>query len=1755
MGQSDEGGSGVFDDRNPSTSTTPALPKYPGSRLGTSSSVAAGAGHHQQDSSGGSSSSSSSRPSPGPLAIPSKARISSSQSHATASLAPQSPADVATAMPVKSSGSQTPEEPFFTPRGGSPFFSSSSISAKPDSKAVAATTATTATTAAAAAAAPAPPPPTGGAVAESPDSMSSGSSSAPKAASASRTGRGSPLDRVTGVASTADGDVAGEGDKVGLEPYETVIDTRSSQVSSPAPFSELDIASVASSSSSTLETSSLATVTPCPARQTSDPLIQADATPIVKGQGLDTAGRSIPSTGGSSAASTVNPSLPAASYDPQNQAAPLSPAWQANFHQTLVQSGLTEAAAAAEQELRAFEARQRSGTGASSVEEAAPKSDASHAPSAASTAESPSPESSAMTARQQSASSEISRTPSTSTTGSLTTQSHSSSETTPSSVPSEHELYDGAGSAESAEAKTAGPDSSGSTPNSMSRERTVEGRLRRYHSLLELVETEQTYAQDLASLVHVYMEALPLQSYFEDHPARLETVVRNGPELAALHNEIATDLEQILEDHSVSASSPGSAAEKAFNENVDAAVLQVAKYLVDIGDRLMLYREYCPRHPEAMSVLKEAEKRHNGEDFLAFERMCSNVLRNRPMSSRNSSTTDLKALRSGSSTPGGPLSSTTSLSTAKLSQQGGAFTPLASSTPLSAENVAAFESWAAAAASSAQRQSGRLGFADLLIKPVQRLCLYPLIINTLLKYTSPDEASHEPLTAAFAAMKRAADETDVAGQKRQHFLVAELAASRIEPVANLNSTTVSSFGNIELSGTLDVMYHHPTLAPLLAPLRFHFLGVFLYAQGLLIVRVRKTERYEPIYWFPLDRTEMSSAEEHEGLFPHALHLTVNGEHHFEIAASSSRERALWVEKISMASAAVTSQKSAATPFPCSLPMLDNLGTRKSRDADAVFNEPKTQRHQSSGHQHQRRSSVGSTNAPAPKGDGLRDFLAHQRDLPSSSDIIVRYGSLAQRAVADRGMVLSDAVLAARAITQRDGSFMPGGSITKSAASAPAASGSMSMTPMSVPGLTAWPAGSTSSTTTSLGAAVGAAMGLARVAKRSSKPGVNSNVVEIAAQQHLASEEQRMADEARAEQQLAFQRSLDESYGVNTSESLRSQAQRKRSSMPNRSMTKLSSLAPLTTAVNDGADSSPGQSADQSALDAGNAIQRAASPGSNLLQPLRRRQSGLRDTFANPWSRRSRTQSADLDSLRKEAQAVGSQPNSPTVGSFEADLATLSRTASPSGMAPEESVVQEQQQQQQQQARLDAAFSAQKSRPSGLKRAITGMTLSKRAQTQSAVATSAAPSVEGLPRKSLSGDVLQGVQAPSPTASQHEPAQPAAATPTSETPGSTGGSSGRRRTSSSFGIMGPPLSSLRRSMSITGRWNSPRSSIDGGTRSASHSRRSSSVTIDALTAVTGGQASGSASRSQTHLASNTADDGAEQYEPAPASPTVGSFSRSATDTNLDVSNKAGRGGVAAFRPKASRMSSTPSSSRLSHLSADMLGLSRLPGGTKSTPSSRDQSRRSSAVSLSGDIGALSALTPVEPIQTKAKPPTTSLSVPSSPVAASASSGSAGKRPSLSAPRRSNRLSALFQHQVGGQNSTFGSYGGGGGLGLAPATQKRDSPNVSPGSSPYCMRPGASSSPSLSAALAGGSSTHLMPSPLAEENENPYHSWSPVGEEGRDVSPATTRTNTTSTVTDTTPPGTVDNHESTGHSAPVSSPPSPLPSTPNPNEQPA
>ena len=216
-------------------------------------------------------------------------------------------------------------------------------------------------------------------------------------------------------------------------------------------------------------------------------------------------------------------------------------------------------------------------------------------------------------------------------------------------------------------------------------------------------------------------------------------------------------------------------------------------------------------------------------------------------------------------------------------------------------------------------QTPRLDFLDHMIKPVQRICKYYLLLDQLKSRvpsnphsrrwaegsqdhsypgacadadgtTDPAELfsagqTESLVTHACEVMREVVN--SVNDDRRKHedrwraFLIASrtvpstVMSSPLHPDSQLTSEVLMTLGNCLMCGALDVIYHRPTTSTMT---KAKYFGAFLYEQGYLaFVKVGKSKAYEPQHWFPLkDFDVFDLGDDDDGKFWLRLHLQLIG---------------------------------------------------------------------------------------------------------------------------------------------------------------------------------------------------------------------------------------------------------------------------------------------------------------------------------------------------------------------------------------------------------------------------------------------------------------------------------------------------------------------------------------------------------------------------------------------------------------------------------------------------------------------------------------------------------------------------------------------------------------------------------------------------------------------------------------------------------------------------------------------------------------
>lgn len=321
-------------------------------------------------------------------------------------------------------------------------------------------------------------------------------------------------------------------------------------------------------------------------------------------------------------------------------------------------------------------------------------------------------------------------------------------------------------------------------------------------------------------------------------------------------------------------------------------------------DNFALYDDFCAKHGEAIDIIRAVEARPEWE---AYERQCAVALQ--------------VPSESGESTP---LASSLSQSS---------FFPIV---PLTATTSQPHEPTPA--------RQPKLRFNDYAIKPVQRICRYPLVFGAVLKHLGDCPEGAE-VKRAWDGMRKAVEGVDEARRIHEGELRTKIVASRMEFqsvsfVFSLSRrlSAASRHGGADsflvfailqpigwafcdvlgptiLIGTLHVLHRSPT-----DPFRNKYYGCFLYRTHLVMLKIRKRDSYEPREWLPLRHFDIQSIEEGEGapkfrhvafrpeanvtrislgFLPQSIRLSFD-HHHFELGATCAPEKALWLASLTSA---------------------------------------------------------------------------------------------------------------------------------------------------------------------------------------------------------------------------------------------------------------------------------------------------------------------------------------------------------------------------------------------------------------------------------------------------------------------------------------------------------------------------------------------------------------------------------------------------------------------------------------------------------------------------------------------------------------------------------------------------------------------------------------------------------------------------------------------------------------------------------------
>lgn len=476
--------------------------------------------------------------------------------------------------------------------------------------------------------------------------------------------------------------------------------------------------------------------------------------------------------------------------------------------------------------------------------------------------------------------------------------------------------------------------------------------MRIFHTLQELLSTEIDYVKDLRILLIAYIQRLATievrASAFARASASFSTgpwvnayagqtlspadglapstsstsmrplfsegeiglITRNLRDILRIHEDFVVSLRRIVSSFSLSdtlGTKNCSRPDPGLFSALASALEAVSKRFITEAPKFEAYQTLCAGHPEALNLIRRVVSQHPVE-WETFEQRCWITIAKLDALEENSHIFDLSRNKSRNGLLDVPSGGKTEQKRRRT---------MSTVTPTSKTAVQSTKESDRAAA--VEPRHPRLVFTDYLIKPVQRICKYPLLLQQLMPRSSFIEPGEITVTIqdAIQVMRGVASSVDEARRKREAISKSSLIISRFalpppspsltqsspvsptSPVHTLTPAFLSSLGPCLLSGALDVMYYTPRRSfGQLQTITAKYLGVFLYSGGYLILaKVYKGKRYEPRHWFSLNNFEITGGDSEEAMLPCSFRLS-SKTIHFELAAACQREMNIWLKAIS-----------------------------------------------------------------------------------------------------------------------------------------------------------------------------------------------------------------------------------------------------------------------------------------------------------------------------------------------------------------------------------------------------------------------------------------------------------------------------------------------------------------------------------------------------------------------------------------------------------------------------------------------------------------------------------------------------------------------------------------------------------------------------------------------------------------------------------------------------------------------------------------
>ncbi|KAJ2700220.1 hypothetical protein H4218_002134 [Coemansia sp. IMI 209128] len=194
----------------------------------------------------------------------------------------------------------------------------------------------------------------------------------------------------------------------------------------------------------------------------------------------------------------------------------------------------------------------------------------------------------------------------------------------------------------------------------------------------------------------------------------------------------------------------------------------------------------------------------------------------------------------------------------------------------------------------------RLGLRDFLIKPVQRICKYPLFLKDLAKHTSQgaEATAYAELNVALALIRSVCEAIDQEQQRNDSLRLRQAVLSNYSDNIELPLNLVSKLGNIVLSGPLRVVSYSSRGSN--TP---NVLGCVLFRRFFIVLKPKRSAMLLPQFWFPLHTMQLVDG----GVTCAWWLVHIGSGQRMLFEARSDEEKRAWMDKLSEAISSSTAR--------------------------------------------------------------------------------------------------------------------------------------------------------------------------------------------------------------------------------------------------------------------------------------------------------------------------------------------------------------------------------------------------------------------------------------------------------------------------------------------------------------------------------------------------------------------------------------------------------------------------------------------------------------------------------------------------------------------------------------------------------------------------------------------------------------------------------------------------------------------------------